>query len=254
MNNNVLTYKIDTNQPIDIKELAESLLAIQNMYSKSIISNDASIKISEVRKGSYEFDFIVFGLGLTLPYIENLNATIEFIKNLKYCFDFFKNDKIDANDDKQINIDDAQNTSKIIQPIIHMGNNCSVTINNNSNIYFSATTKEAEQVQKNIYKYIEDKKRQAKQELHTDKYCNNITVEFTQTRTDDKRGNKLLCKSIYAKELNVEFANDYLKRQILEEHNPHMHLYNVDLQVIYENNVPKTYKIVSINNIQRKNI
>ncbi|MCW1685104.1 hypothetical protein OLT32_04445 [Campylobacter jejuni] len=41
MNNNILTYKIDTEQPIDIKELAESLIAIQNMYRKSIISNEA---------------------------------------------------------------------------------------------------------------------------------------------------------------------------------------------------------------------
>ncbi|EPS8472820.1 hypothetical protein ACVH6T_001048 [Campylobacter jejuni] len=83
MNNNILTYKIDTEQPIDITELAESLIAIQNMYRKSIISNEASIKISEVRKGSYEFDIVVLGLGLSLPYIENFNSAIEFIKNCR---------------------------------------------------------------------------------------------------------------------------------------------------------------------------
>ncbi len=36
--NNILTYKIDTEQPIDIKELAESLIAIQNMYRKRLLA------------------------------------------------------------------------------------------------------------------------------------------------------------------------------------------------------------------------
>ncbi|EAL5442197.1 MULTISPECIES: hypothetical protein [Campylobacter] len=252
--NNILTYKIDTEQPIDIKELAESLIAIQNMYRKSIISNEASIKISEVRKGSYEFDIVVLGLGLTLPYIENFNSAIDFIKNLKNCYSFFKDNKFD-NNTNQINIDDAKNTSKIIQPIISIGNNSTVIIQNgySDSECFSVISKEAAEVQK-IYSYIENKERKTKEELQTYKYFQNILVEFTQTRTDDKRGNKLLCKNIYNKELNVEFSSDYLKKQILEEHNPHLHLYNVDLQVIYENNVPKIYKIISIKDIKNKNI
>ncbi|WP_308341296.1 hypothetical protein [Campylobacter insulaenigrae] len=256
MNNNVLTYKIDTEQPIDIKELAESLIAIQNMYKKSIISNEASIKISEVRKGSYEFDIVVLGLGLTLPYIENFNSAIDFIKNLKNCYSFFRDNKFD-NNTEQINIDDAKNTSKIIQPIISIGDNSTVTIQYGYGglpEYFSVISKEATEVQKNIHSYIENKERETKEELQTYKYFQNILVEFTQTRTDDKRGNKLLCKNIYNKELNVEFSSDYLKKQILEEHNPHLHLYNVDLQVIYENNVPKIYKIISIKDIKNKNI
>ncbi|HHW1540343.1 TPA: hypothetical protein ACUUHY_000872 [Campylobacter coli] len=253
--NNILTYKIDTEQPIDIKELAESLIAIQNMYRKSIISNEASIKISEVRKGSYEFDIVVLGLGLTLPYIEDFNSAIDFIKNLKNCYSFFKDNKFD-NNTNQINIDDAKNTSKIIQPIISIGNNSTVIIQNgySDSECFSVISKEAAEVQKKIYSYIENKERKTKEELQTYKYFQNILVEFTQTRTDDKRGNKLLCKNIYNKELNVEFSSDYLKKQILEEHNPHLHLYNVDLQVIYENNVPKIYKIISIKDIKNKNI
>ncbi|EAK6709407.1 hypothetical protein C1V29_06540, partial [Campylobacter coli] len=211
MNNNILTYKIDTEQPIDIKELAESLIAIQNMYRKSIISNEASIKISEVRKGSYEFDIVVLGLGLSLPYIENFNSAIEFIKNLKDCYKFFKENKFDNNVDK-INIDDAKNTNKIIQPIISIGGNSTVIIQNgysDPSECFSVVSKEAVEVQKNIYSYIENKERKTKEELQTYKYFQNILVEFTQTRTDDKRGNKLLCKNIYSKELNVEFSSDY---------------------------------------------
>ncbi|MCE3579486.1 hypothetical protein [Campylobacter jejuni] len=150
MNNNILTYKIDTEQPIDIKELAESLIAIQNMYRKSIISNEASIKISEVRKGSYEFDIVVLGLGLSLPYIENFNSAIEFIKNLKDCYKFFKENKFGNNVDK-INIDDAKNTNKIIQPIISIGGNSTVIIQNgysDPSECFSVVSKEAVEVQK----------------------------------------------------------------------------------------------------------
>ncbi|HEC1804407.1 TPA: hypothetical protein R1720_001382, partial [Campylobacter lari] len=77
MNNNVLTYKIDTEQPIDIKELAESLIAIQNMYMKNIFNNEISIQLNEIRKGSYEFDFVVQGLAFALPFIENCNSAVE---------------------------------------------------------------------------------------------------------------------------------------------------------------------------------
>ncbi|EAL3808710.1 hypothetical protein CNX61_08520, partial [Campylobacter coli] len=169
--NNILTYKIDTEQPIDIKELAESLIAIQNMYRKSIISNEASIKISEVRKGSYEFDIVVLGLGLTLPYIENFNSAIDFIKNLKNCYSFFKDNKFD-NNTNQINIDDAKNTSKIIQPIISIGNNSTVIIQNgySDSECFSVISKEAAEVQKKFIVILKIKKEKLK------KNCNHINI------------------------------------------------------------------------------
>lgn len=169
--NNILTYKIDTEQPIDIKELAESLIAIQNMYRKSIISNEASIKISEVRKGSYEFDIVVLGLGLTLPYIENFNSAIDFIKNLKNCYSFFKDNKFD-NNTNQINIDDAKNTSKIIQPIISIGNNSTVIIQNgySDSECFSVISKEAAEVQKKFIVILKIKKEKLK------KNCKHINI------------------------------------------------------------------------------
>ncbi|HED5992950.1 TPA: hypothetical protein R5V55_001887, partial [Campylobacter coli] len=99
-----------------------------------------------------------------------------------------------------------------IQPIISIGNNSTVIIQNgySDSECFSVISKEAAEVQKKIYSYIENKERKTKEELQTYKYFQNILVEFTQTRTDDKRGNKLLCKNIYNKELNVEFSSDYL--------------------------------------------
>ncbi|HEC1785123.1 TPA: hypothetical protein R1727_001556, partial [Campylobacter lari] len=54
------------------------------------------------------------------------------------------------------------------------------------------------------------------------------------------------------KEVDVDFANEYLKKQILENNNPHLHIYKVDLEVNYENSVPKTYKIFSIKDIFNK--
>ena len=75
---NILTFKIDTQEPIGITELADSLKAIGELYSKSI-GGEGEIKISEVRKGSYEFDFIA----TALPLMEHTNTAFEFIKNIK---------------------------------------------------------------------------------------------------------------------------------------------------------------------------
>ncbi|EOH2101750.1 hypothetical protein ACLWRT_001834, partial [Campylobacter jejuni] len=85
------------------------------------------------------------------------------------------------------NIDDAKNTNKIIQPIISIGGNSTVIIQNgysDPSECFSVVSKEAVEVQKNIYSYIENKERKTKEELQTYKYFQNTLVEFTQTRTD----------------------------------------------------------------------
>ncbi|ECH3697341.1 hypothetical protein FO198_06440 [Campylobacter coli] len=255
-NNNILTYKIDTEQPIDIEELAESLIAIQNIYKKNIFNNEISIQLNEIRKGSYEFDFVVQGLALALPFIENCNSAIEFIKNCKIIFSYFKN--YSSQTDKNLfSNEDVVNFSNTLKPIININGG-------NPTIYFLAASNgikeeisiskdDAVSISHNIDSFINSKlnnKNQeiiAKNEIFEDKL-----VELVQTRIDNKKGNKMLCKDIYKKEVDVDFANEYLKKQILENNNPHLHFYQVNLEVSYENDIPKTYKIISIKNIFNK--
>ncbi|ECP5270834.1 hypothetical protein FT840_03105 [Campylobacter lari] len=256
MNNNVLTYKIDTEQPIDIKELAESLIAIQNMYMKNIFNNEISIQLNEIRKGSYEFDFVVQGLAFALPFIENCNSAVEFIRNFKTIFSYFKN-YTNETDKNIISSEDAANFNTTLKPIINInGDNPIInfyTINNNTKEEISVSKDDAISISNNIDNFINSRLNNknmeiiVKNEMFKDKL-----VELVQTRIDNKKGNKLLCKDIYKKEVDVDFANEYLKKQILENNNPHLHIYKIDLEVNYENSVPKTYKIFSIKDIFNK--
>lgn len=81
---NILTYKIETNEPIGVIELAQSLEAINKLYARNTKNKEDSIKISEIRKGSYEFDFAICGM----LFLENINTAIEFCKNLKNILNF----------------------------------------------------------------------------------------------------------------------------------------------------------------------
>lgn len=44
-------------------------------------------------------------------------------------------------------------------------------------------------------------------------------LEFTQTRDDSKKGTKAICKNFSKKEVNVEFANNFIRDSILKKLN-----------------------------------
>ena len=87
---------------------------------------------------------------------------------------------------------------------------------------------------------------------HTQKFANE-TLEFAQTRDDSKKGTKAICKKISTKEINVEFANNFIRDSIFKkEANPHLFLFMVDLEVEFKNEMPTLYKITAIKNKETK--
>lgn len=135
----ILTFKIDIKEPIRVDELAESLKAIGKLYSQSIGKKGVIIKISEVRKGSYEFDFIATVFSL----MENINIATEFIENIK---GFFSKGKIDDNSQKPNNLQ-TKYINKIIRPIINItGNGNTINFRLNDNNSFTIKSKPSQRV------------------------------------------------------------------------------------------------------------
>lgn len=243
---NVLTFKINTQEPIDIAALAESLKAIGELYSQSIGGNGI-IKISEVRKGSYEFDFIATALPL---FMEHTNTAMEFVKNLHFITDFFKKDR-DTNLNKPT-ITQIENANKITQPIINIvGNNNTINFNSNNDNKqqsFVISQEEAKKFKEDSELYIQQQT--IEQETENDEYTKTFSseiLEFTQTRDDSKKGTKAICKKFSRNEINIEFANNFIRDSIFkEEDNPHLFLFVVDLEVDFKDKKPKLYKIIAI--------
>lgn len=195
---NILTFKIDTKEPIDITDLTESLKAIGELYFQSIGSEGVTIKISEVRKGSYEFDFIATALPL---FMEHTNTAAEFIKNVKgiICFiaDFFSKDTIDDNLSKPT-ISQIENATKIIQPIINInGDNNIINIysNDDNKQQIIINQKQAKEFKANSELYIKQQPiEQESEKSESIKSFVSKILEFTQTRDDSKKAQKLFAK------------------------------------------------------------
>lgn len=255
---NVLTFKINAKEPIDITDLTESLKAIGELYSQSIGSKGVTIKISEVRKGSYEFDFIATALPL---FMEHTNTATEFIKNIKgvICFitDFFSKDTIDDNLAKPT-ISQIENASKIIQPIINItGDNNTINFNSNNDNRqqsFIMNQKQAKEFKANSELYIKQQPiEQEPEKSESIKSFVNEILEFTQTRDDSKKGTKAICKNFSKKEVNVEFASNFIRDSIFkEEDNPHLFLFIIDLEVKFKDKQPSLYKIIAIKDKKSK--
>lgn len=209
---NVLTFKIDTKEPIDIADLTESLKAIGELYFQSIGSEGVTIKISEVRKGSYEFDFIATALPL---FMEHTNTAAEFIKNVKgiICFitDFFSKDTIDDNLSKPT-ISQIENATKIIQPITNInGDNNIINIysNDDNKQQIIINQKQAKEFKANSELYIKQQPiEQEPEKSESIKYFASEMLEFTQTRDDSKKAQKLFVKILVKKKsmLNLPIA------------------------------------------------
>lgn len=252
---NILTFKIDTKEPIDITDLTESLKAIGELYHQSV-GGEGAIKISEVRKGSYEFDFIATALPL---FMEHTNTAAEFIKNVKgiICFitDFFSKDTIDDNLPKPT-ISQIENVNKIIQPIINInGDNNIINLNSNDDDKgFIIKQDQAKEFKANSELYIKQQPiEQEPEKSESIKSFASEMLEFTQTRDDSKKGTKAICKNFSEKEINVEFANSFIRDSIFKkDDNPHLFHFVVDLEVEFKDKQPSLYKIIAIKDKKSK--
>ena len=85
-----LTYKIDSDEPIELNQLILSLKSLGDEYGKFSKIKDVEVKISEVRKGSFEFDFVLMSFAPLLPFMSDVNTTVDFIKSIGIKIIFFK--------------------------------------------------------------------------------------------------------------------------------------------------------------------
>lgn len=244
MQNNVvedkLTYKIGTEEPIEINNLIKSLKSIADEYGKSSKIKDVSVKVSEVRKGSFEFDFLLHSSAALLPLMSNLNTTIDFIKRISDLKSFFLGQK----DYIVPTIEEAKMLHSINMPIQTLNNYGTIVVNDtNKTESIKFDLDESKKIIKTTDKFIEMEKK--KEDEENQNIFADRLIEFVQTRTDNRDyGNKSICESISKKEIKTIFENDTIKNDILD--NPYHYGFLVDLEVQYINQEPKLYKIIKL--------
>ncbi|MEI7502236.1 MAG: hypothetical protein WCJ61_03045 [Paludibacter sp.] len=119
-----LSFVIDTTESISVEAFSKSLVSLNDEF-KRINSGSKELRIDKIRQGSYIVDFVVGNLATTLPFLSEANIAIDFLKHLKNIKEYILGDKtINTLTDKSI-----ENTSNIVQPILHCGPNCTIIIN-----------------------------------------------------------------------------------------------------------------------------
>lgn len=247
---NKITYKINTENAIDVEKLANSLLAVKNQYLKSTNLDDVEVKISEVRKGSFEFDFIMC-IGGILPLMEKCNVANDFFNNTKKILSYIKNFKKNTKLKKDANLYKANvaDVISMLEPIIEEKNgDVQIIINSGSGTVYNKctiTSEEAKAIKKESHEILENKNNDDCEEI-TYKTFPKQSIRPTQLRSDGKKGYKIQCKNISAKELPVDFQNKFLSSSMTSKKDPFNSIFIVDLQVEYVNDKPKSYTILSI--------
>lgn len=242
----ILTFKINNPEAIDVNVLAKSLVSIAELYKEFVNDHSVKIEINEVRKGSYEFDFVIpciSVLPLVMPQflqsIDNANIVLNFIEHLKWLSQFFSNRSSKRSNTEKPSLKQAENLSNINNVIIaKKGSTINIYQNNNINNGLIINNEEAKIANSEIEEFRQEEK--YIEEEKTTPIENNITtwIKFTQTRADDKRGYKIICKEIADnKELPVSFESEYVQQRIMDTNdNIYNFIYLVDLKILTENN------------------
>lgn len=243
-----LTLSINTDEPINVKDLANSLVAFSDEYLKTSKIKESYIQVTEVRKGSYVFDVIMVAKEHILPMVENAQITIEFIDKLNKIKKFFlpnEKEKTDYIPTKQ----DSENIKMILQPIYNItnnGGNININVAQSTNPYdsFQTNVSEAKIIRENAIKHIKELDAKKPEEEEINFYTNKL-VYFVQTRVNSKdKGQKAICEEISEHEMATTFGNSEIQNEIME--NPYHFAFFVDIKIHRIKGEIKVYEIVNI--------
>lgn len=146
------TYKVDTDTPLSVEEFSKALIAISSEY-KRYSYNQKELQISEVRKGSYEVDFVSVLIPSLFSAIESSNTILDFCSHLKSVKDFI----VGTTDCQQS--PDAQsikNCVDIAQPVIHNHGTINIITGNEKVVVIdSAEAQQVKTLSSQVIKEIE---------------------------------------------------------------------------------------------------
>ncbi len=183
MSEEKLSFVIDTAESISVEAFSKSLVALNDEF-KRLNSGSKELRIDKIRQGSYIVDFVVGTLATTLPFLSDANIAIDFLNHIKNIKEYILGDRrVDTLTDKSI-----ENTSNIIQPIVHCGSNCTININyGDQNVSF--TQAESERIDENtptLLKSIVGKQ----EETESSHFRKKILFYWYQTCFDKNKVNK----------------------------------------------------------------
>lgn len=236
-NENKLIIYIKNQEPIELSDFANSMTALSNEYQAEF-GKDHRLYIHEVRSGSI-CATLVAGVAVTLPMFEHANSIIEFGRNFMSILRYLRGEQSTK---PELTQQTLNNINKFIEPIAKDGGsilNIEITGDNNMLVINS---NDANAMQNRI------KREQELLKIPVQGIHDNVVLYWKQTRQDTKKGYKGIIETISPKEIKVNFADNHIQSQMVQEH-PYKHAYLVDVKVQTVHGKPALYTITQFHDV-----
>jgi hypothetical protein len=246
-----LTVEIKNQKPIELVDLAKSMLGIGAEY-RAFIARDlpeleasqVSLYVKEVRTGSVITELAALA-PFALPIIEQADSVIMYGQYLAKCFKWLLGDG--GRPQEFVEKSTLQNLNDIVEPVAkdHASqiNLQGTTVNGDLNLVVNMNSTEANAIQNAIRKEL-----QASKETVTGTHYN-VVMYWAQARNqaDSRSGDRARIESIYKGHVKTVFANDSLKAKMLyEPAHPFKKAFVVDVAVETVGGKPVLYNVLCL--------
>lgn len=247
-----LVVTIENKMPVELIDLAKSLFALSDQFTDYVSANAqnrneraARLYVKEIKSGSVIVELVEYATIGMIPFLENVNTIVGFGQYLKNAVDFFLNG---TGENPNLETGDYRDLSTIINPIAKDNGsqlNIQTIVNGNVTVNLNVTSLESNALQNVFKKEIESKK---EPEVLPDA-IEKVLMTLFQARSDKNAttGNKGTIESLDKKPLNLIFATDDLKNDILHgSDNPLHNAFIVDVKIQNANGKPAAYTILKL--------
>ncbi len=243
-----ITFKIDTESPLSVESFSKALISFSDEFT-TFSENNATLQIAEIRKGSYEIDFIAnvtAVMPLFLSSADILNTTIEFGKHIKNITNFLTGGTIKDRTPSKKSIENVLNITK---PIVNINGDINIIVGNETdyieNAIAEAANKNAPAILKTLS--VEETKANENQTIYK-----KVLFYWNQTGFNKEKpntGNKGIIEAINEKPISVIFEDDNseTKREMTTSFDSidwQERGYIVDIEVLKKDDKIIKYKII----------
>jgi hypothetical protein len=248
-----LVFKIDNEQPVELQDLAMSMLSMGDEYRRFANSYDVSTEevrlyVKEIRAGSIITELMPM-TPFALPLVSYAASVIDFTAHITKIIEFFAGKKTEPIGFVEKNT--LENVSAILEPVArdHASqlNLSNVTFNGEVTFNLSVSSMEANAAQNGIRRRLGEMKEPITG-IHEQ-----VVMYWAQAKNQehsDGAGDRAKIESIYHGSVRVKFADDEIKYLMLyKEPHPFKKGYLVDVAVEAVEDKPVLYRVLKLHEV-----
>jgi len=254
MENFKLDVRLRHNKPVDLIDMANSLISLNHIAISQIGQvhgiKDTKIMLDGVKEGCdiYQLSFIFSHL---MPVVESVNTIASFTEHIKRYITLEKLPVEQIKKDDNLNTKDAQLIEEFVKPVLaDVNSSISIELNgNNNNIVLNINNNEAKKIKENVGLVKQLKKEKSQEEDKTPQYFKKVLIKLhSTTDTQKKVKDKAYCDDILkGKAVSTIFESIEDKKEVLND--PYNNYFLVDIDVQRIDGVPKLYRVIKVHDI-----